>query len=361
MYYSMTQIGKNRKKEIAVKRFRFFIYELFWLFLIIFGLLLIPFFLIPLFISETSILYGTLFYLIKATALLIGVPCVLFIFNLVFEPQKRDLIIEEDVSAAIGHIKLYKMTKKNYKFQILYGILIFFLVFLPIDFFPFLLLPDMLEYQAVAISSKTTGIYLLENNYFLFLISVIVIQLSVSISEETIYRGVITKRGSEFFFKYSAVIISSLSWGLAHFAYFLDPVSSLYPVWYPFIWFIQAFFIGIILSLLIIRRKWIIPAIIAHAINNIVSAHAVWGLLQGYSFTLISLYLYYPLLIIGSILFIWYYPQIKEGFSIGLDMLKNYFKRDNTIEETKGDALFRVFFDIIMGLIIFVIAFIITI
>jgi membrane protease YdiL (CAAX protease family) len=322
---------------------------------------LIPFFLIPLYVEQTSILYGTLFYLSRAIVLLIGAPFVLYIFNLVFEPQKKDLIIEEDFSPPIAHLQLYKMTKKNYKYQFLYGILIFFLVFLPIGFFSYLLIPGMLEYQAVAISDNTTDYYLFENNYFLFLISAILIQFSVAISEETIYRGIITKRGSEFYFKYSAVIISALSWGLAHFAYFLSPISRLYPFWYPFIWFIEAFFIGIILSLLVIRRKWLIPAIIAHTLNNIVSANAIWNTLQGNDFTLVGLYLYYPLLIIGCILFVWYFSQIKEGFSIGLKMLKSYFKRDNSMEKARGDSVFRVFFDIIMALIIFIIGFIVMV
>ncbi|MFW9971192.1 MAG: type II CAAX prenyl endopeptidase Rce1 family protein [Candidatus Odinarchaeota archaeon] len=350
----MTRIGQNRKKEIAVKRFRFFIYELVWIFIIIFVMLLFPFFIIPLFIGETSNLYGVLFYSSRAIILVLGIPFVLFIFNLVFEPQKRDLIIEEDVSAPLGHLKLYKVTKKNYKYQLLYGILIFFLVFLPIDFLSYLLIPGLLKYQASALSITITNIYLEEPNYLVFLISVIVIQFSVAISEETIYRGVITKRGSEFFFKYSAVMISALSWGLGHFSYLLNSASI-----YPVIWFIQAFFIGIILSLLILRRKWLIPGIIAHTLNNILSAHAIWSMNQGNDFIIVGLYLYYPLIIIGCILFVWYYSQIKEGFLIGLNMLKEYFKLDNKYEKTKGDMAFRIFFDIVMGLIIFVMSFMI--
>lgn len=357
----MPRIGQSRKKEIAKKRFRFFIYELFWIFLGVFALLLIPFFIIPLFIDENSVLYGSLFYSFRAIIVLSGVPIILYLFNLVFEPQKRDLIIEEDVSAAMGHLKLYKMSKKNYKYQILYGVLIFFLVFLPIDFFGYLLAPGMLEYQAFALSSNLTDIYLLDPNYFVFLISVIIIQISVAISEETIFRGVMTKRGGVYYFKYSAVIISALSFGLLHFAYFIDPISILYPFWYPIVWFIQAFFIGIILSLLVIRRKWLVPAIIAHALNNIISAHAVWNLLQGNDFTVVGLYLYYPLLIIGCILFVWYFSRIKEGFSIGIGMLKTYFKREDKFEKTKGDSVVRILFDILMGLIIFLMSFMISI
>ncbi len=157
------------------------------------------------------------------------------------------------------------------------------------------------------------------------------------------------------------MFISALSFGLGHFAYFMDPISFLYPFWYPIVWFIQAFFVGIILSLLVLRRKWLIPAIIAHALNNIISAHAVWSLLQGNSFTVVALYLYYPLLIIGLILLVWFYSQIKEGFSIGIDMLKTYFKREDKFEKTKGDSIIRVLFDILMGLIIFLMSFMVAI
>ncbi|MFX1600736.1 MAG: hypothetical protein ACFFB6_09085, partial [Promethearchaeota archaeon] len=79
------------------------------------------------------------------------------------------------------------------------------------------------------------------------------------------------------------------------------------------------------------------------------------------NFMIVGLYLYYPLLIVGCILFVWYFSQIKEGFSIGFNMLKDYFKRDKTIEKTKGDTIFRTFFDILMALMIFIMGFVITI
>ena len=101
--------------------------------------------------------------------------------------------------------------------------------------------------------------------------------------------------------------------------------------------------------------------IIAHTLNNIVSAHAVWSLNNAIDFSVVALYLYLPLLIIGCVLFIWQFSQIKESLSIGFKMLKSYFKRDNASEDTKGDIIFRVFFDIIMALIIFLMGFMIMI
>ena len=69
-------------------------------------------------------------------------------------------------------------------------------------------------------------------------------------TEETITRGLITKRGSEHFFSMSAVMISSLYWGLGHLGYLLDATS-----WYPVMWFVQAFIIGIVLAIIVIIRK----------------------------------------------------------------------------------------------------------
>ncbi|TET58816.1 MAG: CPBP family intramembrane metalloprotease [Promethearchaeota archaeon] len=353
-------MSQNRKKEIALDRLRFFTYEVALGFVLIFICLLIPAFLVPSLLGEESLLYGILLYSLRAIFVFIGVPLIFIISSIVFESQKRNVIIEEDISPAKGHLKLYKMTNKNYKYQILYGLLIFFLVFLPIDFFGYLLIPEMLEYQASALPD--TDIYLTSGtSYILFLISVIIIQFSVAISEETISRGLITNRGSEHFFRMSAVMISALYWGFGHFAYYLDPISRYYPIWYPLIWFLQAFIIGIILSLLVLRKRWIFPVIIAHTLNNIVSAHAIWSLNNDIDFSVVALYLYLPLLIIGCVLFIWQFSQIKESLSIGFKMLKSYFKRDNASEDTKGDIIFRVFFDIIMALIIFLMGFMIMI
>ncbi len=159
----------------------------------------------------------------------------------------------------------------------------------------------------------------------------------------------------------SAVIISTLYWGFGHFAYFLNPFSRSYPIWYPFIWFLQAFIIGIILSLIVLRRKWLLPIIIAHALNNIISAQVVWSFFQGISFTFVAMYLYYPLLIIGICLFIWFFPMIKDSISTGSKMLGEYFKKDQMSEKSKGDVAFRVFIDIMMGILIFIMGFIIAV
>ncbi|MFX1428277.1 MAG: lysostaphin resistance A-like protein, partial [Promethearchaeota archaeon] len=242
----------------------------------------------------------------------------------------------------------------------LYGFLIFFFVFLPMDFFTYLLIPDIVDYQAL-VMFRATNSYLLNNNYIIFLISAIIIQISVSVTEETISRGLLAKRGSEYFPRMSAVIISSFYFGLGHLAYLLDWFR-----WFPFVWFLQAFVIGIILSLFVLRKMWILPVILAHALNNIVATHTIWSFWQGINFQVIAILIYIPLFIIGilfgivCLLLVWPLSSVKLGFSNGFSLFNSYFKREKE-ERTMGDSLFRVFIDFLTGALIFLMGFLIAI
>ncbi|MHA2007948.1 MAG: CPBP family intramembrane glutamic endopeptidase [Promethearchaeota archaeon] len=366
-------VFSTAKRRIARLRFTFFLYEVALVFIFIFIILIIPLFSLPLIIDEESILYGILFYVVRAIVIFLGIPLILYLTNLIFESQKKKVILDVDISPSTGHLKLFKVTKKNYKYQILYGFLIFFLLFLPLDFFTFLLVPEMIEYQAGVIVGfpgenfiRSTDIYLLSPDYLIFLLSVIIIQISVSFTEETLARAFLAKRGSEYFFKMSAIMISSLYWGLGHFAYFLNPLSRDYPSWFPFIWFVQAFFIGIILALFVAKKKWILPAIMAHALNNIVSAHTIWSFSQNVNFLTTTFLIYIPLFIIGilftivCVLLVWPLSSVKTGLSSGIDMFKTYLKPER-IEKTKGDTVFRVFFDIFLAFLIFIMGMLVAI
>lgn len=350
------------KKKITIlkERFRFLFIEVIWYFMIIFGLIFLSLASLEFFVDKNSISYGIIYYVERALLIFIAVPIAFFISKFISPPYKREIIIDEDITPFKGFLMLYRVTKKNYKYQFLYGLLIFFFVFLPLDFFTYLFLPDMISYQAFSLSSSASNSYLFRG-YYTFLISVIIIQFCVSFSEETIFRGFITKSGSQQLNRISAVIIASLSWGLGHFAYYFDPISEAYPFWFPFIWFIEAFIIGIILSLLVLRRKWIFPVILAHALNNIISAHVLWNFLEGNDFATIALFLYYPLLIIGIMLFIWEFPRIKESLSIGFKLLKTYFKNEREYLESGVDKIFIILIDLLIGVITFLIGFMILI
>jgi len=303
----------NIKKRIIIERLRF-VGEVLFVFLIIFlFLLFILYGLLPFLVDESSIIYGPLYYLLRAIIIIIAIPIALLILKNLFL-EKKNTATEDNTSPAIAHLKLYSVTEGDFKEQLLYGVLILFIVFIPLDFLIYFLIPEMLEYTGAVLSAQATDTYLLQS-YYIFLISVIIIQISVAIYEESLSRGFLTKRGSDYFHKMSAVVISSLYFGLMHFAYYLNPISKDYPTWFPFIWFLQTFIVGIMLGIVILKKKRLFPIIFAHALNNIISAHAVWNYLQGNDFSVVAIYLYLPLLVVSAVLFILYFPRIKNGIS----------------------------------------------
>lgn len=338
------------KKQIAKDRFTFF-FEVLIVFMGIFLFMLIPFFVMNL-IDSNSIFYGPINYLLKAVGMTLAIPIFLYLSDFILESQK--VIVEKDISPAKGHLMLYKISKSNYKYQLLFGILLLFLIFIPLDFFTYFFIPDMLEFSANALIMNSTNAYL-QQEYLIFLGSAIVIHISVAIYEETVARGFLTKRGSEYFQKISAVFIASLYFGLGHFAYLFNPISLQYPLVFPFIWFFQTFIVGVILSLIILKRKWLFPVIFAHSINNIISAHAIWNFLQGNQFASIAIYLYLPLLIVGIILFVWQFSRIKESLSLGLKELRSYAMSG----ESRSDKVVIIFVDFVIGVLVFLVGIII--
>jgi membrane protease YdiL (CAAX protease family) len=214
------------------------------------------------------------------------------------------------------------------------------------------MIPDLVKFQGEIFTSNDANLYLTQD-YGVFLISVLIIQVCVAIYEETLIRGFVTKRAAEHFNKLSAVFVSAFYFGLMHFAYILNPISRNYSFWFPIIWFSQAFLVGIILAFFIIKKKWILPLIMAHAINNIISAHAVWNYLQGNSIFLVFISLYIPLLVISIVLILWQFSRVKESVSDGLKEIKKYFQKDTKKEQDAGDVFIRILFDIILGFLIF--------
>jgi membrane protease YdiL (CAAX protease family) len=275
--------------------------------------------------------------------------------------QRMKLILEEDISPSKNFLSLFNITKNNFKYQLLYGILLLFLIFIPLDFFGYLFLPDMLSYSSIVLNPAdelSYNSYFMES-YYVFLLSVIIIQTSVAIYEEILVRGFLANRGSVYFKKMSAVIITSFFFGLGHFNYIFAIPGIGLPIIFPIIWFLQTFLVGIILAMLVLRRRWIFPVIFAHAVNNIISAHSIWNFIHGNDYSLMSFIVYIPLLFVSIFLFVWQFSRIKESLSIGFKELFSYFKNDKEIGENWSEKIVRIMIDFLFGLIIFIIGVII--
>jgi len=348
----MIEKEKTTLNKIIEDRLIFFV-EILIVFFGAFFLIFIANVIISSLINETSVFYGPLYYLSKAIVIFISIPLFLLLASSILQNQTKEKRTTTKVNPSLGHLRLYKISLKNLKFQVLYGILLLFLLFIPLDFFTYLFIPQMIKYQADSLSSEPTGIYFTQS-YGIFLISAIIIHISVALIEESIARGLIAKRGSEYFNKMSAVIISSLYFGMGHLVYFFfNPISASYSIWFSIIWFMQAFFIGIVLSLFIIKKKWIFPLIFAHALNNIISAHTIWNYMQGNGFFMNTIFLYIPLLIISLILLIWQFSNIKTSLISGINDLISYFQPDTKLIESNKEMIFRILFDVIIGLMVF--------
>jgi len=332
----------------------YFLFEVLVIFLGIFIFSLIPFFLMLLSDGVNAVIFERFFYLLRAALIVVAIPLFLYLSNFLMEKQRKSIILEEDISPSKNFLSLFKITRKNFKFQLLYGILLLFLIFIPLDFFTYLLVPEMLSFQVESVVGGAYNSYFTEN-YSIFLLSVVLIPLCVGIYEESLTRGFLTNRGSDYFNKMSAVIMTSFFFGLGHFAYIISPSSTGISPVYPIIWFLQTFLVGIVLSMVVLRKHWIFPAIFAHTFNNIITSHSIWSEINGIEFSIMTTYVYIPLLIIGIVLFIWQFSRIKESLTIGWKEFKSYFVRDETIGENSLDTVVRIIMDFLFGLLIFII------
>ena len=353
----MGRIISPNRREIASKRLRFLFYEIVPIFIVIFIIQILEWTILPLIVDQSSALFGVSFNFIRALMIFSVVILLFYIYN---RFKKKNLnISKEGLALHIGFLRLYNLTKKNYIYQLLYSVLLFFLILIPLEFLLIICLPQTVSLSAVSQVFKTENSFLLLDNFMLFLFSASVIQFSISFSEETIFRGFVAKRGSEHFNKLSAVMISTVYFSF--YEVFLNPVVFTVSYYFGVIWFLKSFLIGLVLSLTIIRRKWLFPLIIAKTFDSIISIIIIWEFLQIGNISHLLIFIYSPLLIISLILFILQRSRIKESLQIGAKMVKSYFRNDIKLKESSSDTIFRILFDIILALLIFLFGFLISV
>ena len=98
----------------------------------------------------------------------------------------------------------------------------------------------------------------------------------------------------------------------------------------------------------IIRRKWLLPLIIAKTFDSILSSVIVWDFLRGGNLVLPLIIIYGSLLVISLIFLILQFSRVKESLQIGTNIIKSYLRNDIKLEETSGDRIFRILFDIFL-------------
>ena len=353
----MGRLLSHNRRNITSKRLKFIFSEVAPIFVIIFVFLILEWMILPLIVDQTFALFGMFLYLIRALVIFSVIVLFLYVSNKF--KTKNSQPTKKDLPPHIGYLKLYKMSKKNYLYQLLYCFLLFFLILIPLEFLFSLFLPETITYRAISLVFKRENEYLLLNDISQFLFFSIIIQLSISFSEETIFRGFITKRGSEYFNKLSAVMISTFSFTFIEF--FLNPIIFTTSYYIGVIWFIKSFIVGLILSLTIIRRKWLFPLIIAKTFDSIITSVIIWDFLHSGNFTQLLIFIYIPLLIISLILLILQRSRVQESLQIGIKMIKSYSRNDIKLDESSGDKVFRIFFDIFLAFLVFLFGILISV
>ncbi len=204
---------------------------------------------------------------------------------------------------------IYSISGKDWARQLKHALLMWLVVFVPLDFVSYLI-PGMLEFQAHSLYAAPSGENLGSGLYFtipvfsVFLGFSIIVHFLVAMREETLYRGVLQFWGQEKVGMTSAMVISALFFGLSHFSYWFNDMTQ--PVYFPLWWGASGLLVGLMLGFYLRTTGRILPMILAHWWNNIVSTIAVWMFLSSgdaiNTMTTLGYMLYLPLILCGVVL-----------------------------------------------------------
>ena len=105
----------SASKKIVKDRFTFLL-EVIFIFVGVGLFSYLARFIVAFILPVDSVLFGPVYFLIRALGILAIVPIMLVVSNFLLESQRKELIVEEDISPFMAHMKQYKMTKAYAKF-----------------------------------------------------------------------------------------------------------------------------------------------------------------------------------------------------------------------------------------------------
>lgn len=288
----------------------------------------------------------TLYYIEPLGTLIIGSILGLFVINILFK-DKQINPSNKDIPPIVDVYSCFKVTKSNFKYQILYTALLLFLVYIPLDFLGYCI-PGVLDFSIGSFSNSVSLFLFIEPQYNIFIGFAVIMYICVAFKEELLFRAISISRGRRYIGNYSSVILFSFSFAMSHFAYLLisdNPIRDFIPA---LTWGISAFIIGLAMGTFFIKKRYIIPLILSHAINNIISATTLWLYnVRTFTFASISLYLYLPLFLVSIILLIIFIKNVKSGLSAFKKIGAEYF------DENSPSKITMILIDVLLGLVLF--------
>ena len=254
--------------------------------------------------------------------------------------EKESLVIKNRVDPSLN-LLFQGFTFKNFGSQLKSALILICIVYIPLDFFsyviPLIFKLDVLEYQREALTSSFLGNYLLYD-ISLMIIMTIIIHFFIALREEFVFRGFYIYMGEKTLNKSTAFIYSAFLFGLAHFSYIFTTFEEGSSFFYPFWWGLNGTIIGITSAYFYISKKQLWPLIIAHWINNVISAIILRRNMDGVPFWQESFLIIYVPIFVLSIVFLVKYRKslikhIKRIFNLFKDYItetpkKEYFALD---------------------------------
>ncbi|MHA1341927.1 MAG: CPBP family intramembrane glutamic endopeptidase [Promethearchaeota archaeon] len=292
-----------------------------------------------------------IYYVFPLIALILGVYISLIVFQHIFK-GRYTFPSPENKTPLFEVFSIFKITKKNLKFQLIYFILILFLVFIPLDFIGYLI-PGVLDFSVNALLQNENGIspsqlFFTETNYFYFLLYSVIVYLIVAFREEFFFRIVSISRGRRYIGDSSAVFLFAFAFGLSHLIYIVTSSNFSRDISSALVWGVSAYIIALITGIFFIKKRYFYPLWGAHAFNNIISATTLYLYqFKSIPFKNIALFVYIPCICITIILIIVFRNTINSSFSQFRKTIKNYAK------ENKGFVFYMILFDIGIAIIIF--------
>jgi len=260
--------------------------------------------------------------------------------------KKESLIIKEKDDPTFK-ILFQGFTFKNFGSQLKSALILICIVYIPLDFFsyviPLIFKLDVFGYQVDTLTSNFLGNYLLYD-INLMIIMTIFIHFFIALREEFVFRGFYIYMGENKLNKSTTFIYSAVLFGLAHFSYIFTTFETGGSFFYPFWWGFNATIIGITSAYFYISKKQLWPLIIAHWINNVLSAIILRRDMDGVSFWQESfLTIYVPIFALGIVLFVVYRKSLIKH----VKQIYNFFK-DYIMETSPNPILFAVDFGLII-------------
>ncbi|MHA1733927.1 MAG: lysostaphin resistance A-like protein [Promethearchaeota archaeon] len=228
------------------------------------------------------------------------------------------------IDVAIDPFRAFAVKRGEVKDQLAWTALLLLVVFIPLDFSLYMF-PGFLEYSAEAIVGARGGY--LQSAFVVFLGASFLTHSCVAYHEELTYRGFCLKRGADYFRTESAVVVSALFFGLGHFNYYFTAAGSQHSVLYPLTWSVVAAGIGLVLGAYFSKTRHLLPLVVAHALNNVISTLSLWNYIHFGNILNVAYYVYLPALGLGVLVVALNASRVRAGVRYLLELLRRYFSR----------------------------------